>query len=84
MFYSIRQFSRNIKLLKQLKSVPHADAETKPLKNARLLIGLIFQVVISIIVLSVGLYIVISKKFTGTITDAAIGWIGIVVGYWIR
>ena len=41
------------------------------------------QVVLSLLLVGAGLYVVLSQQ-DQTLQKAATGWIGIVVGYWLR
>lgn len=42
------------------------------------------QVLVSALLLVAGLVVILSASYDGGIEKAAIGWIGLVVGYWLR
>jgi len=42
------------------------------------------QVLVSLVLLTAGLVVIFSAAYAGGIEKAAIGWIGLVVGYWLR
>jgi hypothetical protein len=44
----------------------------------------VMQVLVSLIILGVSFYILLSHEFGDTLEKAAIGFVGTVVGYWLR
>jgi len=45
---------------------------------------LIVRVVISFGLMATGLFILINPTINGELEKAAVGWIGLVTGYWLR
>jgi hypothetical protein len=53
-------------------------------KRRREIAQLIMQIVVSLALLGVGLYVILSKQYTSADTNRAYGIVGTVVGYWLK
>jgi hypothetical protein len=44
----------------------------------------IIQIVISFALIAAGLYVILSKNYSADTQKLAAGWIGLVIGYWLK
>lgn len=44
----------------------------------------IVQIVLSLILIAAGLYIILSKNYSEDVQKIAAGWVGLVIGYWLK
>ncbi len=42
------------------------------------------SVAVSVVLLAAGLYVLLSKEADADLQKAATGWIGIILGYWLK
>jgi predicted transporter len=47
-------------------------------------VRLLMAVLISVVLLGAGLYILLSKNSNSDLQKAATGWIGVIIGYWLK
>lgn len=86
MFYTIRRFIEGIRLIRNPEFVAAAGTPRRGggdfLQRKKL--ELLLQVTISLALLGAGVYIVISNQYSEAASKIAAGWVGVVVGYWLR
>jgi hypothetical protein len=47
-------------------------------------VRLLMAVLISVALMGVGLYILLSESSNSDLQKAATGWIGVIIGYWLK
>lgn len=84
MFHSIKRFLVDLKVIRGEDDVEFAKPEHRSRYTRHAKIRVTMQVVLSLALLGAGLYILISGGYEHATQEWATGWIGVVVGYWLR
>ena len=81
---SIEQFSADIRIVSAkdafLSTAPQAGKQFRQEARFRLIV----QTCFSVVLLAAGLYILMSNQFSEDIKKIGSGFIGTVIGYWLR
>jgi hypothetical protein len=86
-FHTIRRFHEGLRMLRSPELVVTAGKVSREKQNEylrRVRVQLICQVLLTVVMVSAGLYILLSGNYSDSLCEAASGWVGAVIGYWLR